>query len=169
MAYELKSVKAPRLAGLGLRIFANLIEWGFPGKLIIPQLLRDAGVTAFRRRSASEVPTLKPLVEVPTRATGVASKADLKRVGALKSKPTGFRFPTAADYVSAYKKGRTNPEDVARAISSAIRLSNDEALPLRASIQHDPDDLLAQGRFAAGKGRRHSDTDAASVRSAPDR
>ena len=53
MAYDLKSVKAPRLAGLGLRIFANLIEWGFPGKLIIPQLLRDAGVTAFRRKASN--------------------------------------------------------------------------------------------------------------------
>ena len=154
MAYDLKSVKAPRLAGLGLRIFANLIEWGFPGKLIIPQLLRDAGVTAFRRKASNEVPTLKPLVEVSVRTSGAASKAELKRIGALKAKPVGFRFPTASDYVSAYKKGRTNPEDVARAVSSAIRLSNDEALPLRAIIQHDPDDLLAQGRASAARWRR---------------
>ena len=145
MAYDLKSVKAPRLAGLGLRIFANLIEWGFPGKLIIPQLLRDAGVTAFRRKASNEVPTLKPLVEVSVRTSGAASKAELKRIGALKAKPVGFRFPTASDYVSAYKKGRTNPEDVARA---ALHLLPRRAEPV-AGIVAFSGRLLVPERLAA--------------------
>ena len=63
MAYDLKPVKVPKLRGLGLRLFTAMVESPIFRPMVLPSLLRNAGVIAFRKRSPQAAPTTYPLVK----------------------------------------------------------------------------------------------------------
>ena len=56
-SYDLKSVQLPRLAGSALNIFVNLLESGAGRSLLIPGLLKDAGIEQFRTTEVHGTPT----------------------------------------------------------------------------------------------------------------
>jgi hypothetical protein len=58
--YELQSVQLPRLTGLPLHALAWAMETRFRG-LLIPALLRKAGIHAFRKRRIDDYPTMHPV------------------------------------------------------------------------------------------------------------
>ena len=46
--YDLEPLKAPRTAGLALKVSTGLVETRFPGTMLANKLLADVGVERFR-------------------------------------------------------------------------------------------------------------------------
>ena len=154
MSYDLKSMKAPRLTGGGLRIFAALLERGPTRALIMPKLLKDAGIEGFRKDNPTQAPTLLPLVPPED---GVFAQTPLPvddQAGLLESlpKPAAANpklFPSVRDYRAAYAAKTTTPIEVAERAIAAIETSNAGAQPLRAIIASHADDIRKQAAASA--------------------
>lgn len=153
--YDLKSVKLPYLTGLPLRLFVALLESPLRG-LLVPSLLKNAGLTWLRKQSFDEPPTLFPLAFRGVLASE-SSSMDLSDLPAPPAEPgPGFRFTTAHDFAQAYRKGRADPVQVAQKILETMADSDAREPPLRAMMAVDRDDLLRQAeqsrrRLEAGK------------------
>ncbi len=165
--YDLQSLKAPRLAGLALRIFANLMERAPTRALILPKLLKDSGFEDFRADEPEEAPTVFPLVipDTPPQKYRELSAAQLTKIAkagaakpaANKRKPTfegEFVFPTTLDYHAAYKSKRISPVDVAGRLIAAIESSNAGDRPMRAIIQSKTEDILRQAEASAERWKK---------------
>ncbi len=155
MAYDLNRVKAPRSAGTLLKVLARVAETGVGGALLGGTLLNSAGIPAMRRAMADDTPW--PLgnprrVEAPAPQGATADVAALAGLDAGGA-PGSFAFATAADFVAAYRDGRTTPERVAEAVLTATRASSRLDPPQRAIITQDADDLRAQARASAARWR----------------
>lgn len=156
MPYDLTSVKVPRLAGAGLKLFAALME-GAAGKLLLPKLLRDAGIEAFRQREPEAAPTLLPVVPpdeiIPTYSV---QSSELTRVLALSGTGRGFQHASVKDYYEAYRNKTTTPVEVAERAITAVLQSNSSTPALRSIIKTDEADVRRQAlasaqRWAQGK------------------
>jgi Asp-tRNA(Asn)/Glu-tRNA(Gln) amidotransferase A subunit family amidase len=142
--YDLKSVKMPRLAGSMLKIFVKMLESKTIGKLLLPKLIRDAGIIDFRELKMTEFPTYFPHWG---NQIGKSSKLDLDS-WALAKRPSGkgFRFTTIRNYADAYSSSATTPEKIAGLALAAIEESNAGGSGLKAFISCQHDDVLAQAR-----------------------
>jgi hypothetical protein len=49
MGYDLVTARTPRLTGLALEVMAAALENPFTAALLVPRLLKDAGIHAFRQ------------------------------------------------------------------------------------------------------------------------
>ena len=150
--YDLKSVKLPRLAGKSLKAFVRLLDSRL-SPLLIPKLMKDAGITALREQVIDEPPTYYPF-----RSFEGSTANDKAKLPEIEDgvKPEGFRFASSADYVNAYKEGKITPVEVAERVIRAIEESNSAAPPLRAIIACYRDDVLKQAhesteRYREGK------------------
>jgi Asp-tRNA(Asn)/Glu-tRNA(Gln) amidotransferase A subunit family amidase len=147
--YDLKSVKLPRMAGKTLKAFVRLLD-SPAGTLIIPKLMKDAGIAALREMKIDESPTFFPFRDFDGKpAAGRPALPDIKE----NSKPEGFSFKTSADYVNAYREGKVSPIDVAERAVKAIEDSNAAAPPLRAIIASYKDDVMRQAEESAARYR----------------
>lgn len=152
--YDLKSVKLPYLSGAALRLFVKLVESPMQG-LLMPSLLRNAGVTAFRRRHYDEEPTFYPLYH----HFSSIEERDSFSADITKNKnadQNGFRFHTVQDYARAYREGHTTPTEAAHRFLKALDESEAADPPLRVFIAVYRDDVLKQAeqateRIKAGK------------------
>ncbi len=159
MSYDLKSVKAPRLAGYPLRVVVRMLENPASRPALLPQLLREAGIERFRGKDCPAPPTLYPEWPPGKRMRKGDADATLAAVDeAAYPETPGFRFATSADYARAYREGMTDPDEVAERVIAAIRKSNRRVKPLRAVIDCDEEDLREQAaaataRLRAGKAR----------------
>ncbi len=141
-AYDLKSVKLPRLAGKSLKVFVRLLDSGL-SPLLIPKLMKDAGITALREQKIDEPPTFYPYRSFK----GSPAKGEIKLPEFAESaKPEGFKFASSADYVNAYREGKTTPVEVAERVIRAIEESNSADPPLRAIIACRKDDVVRQAK-----------------------
>jgi hypothetical protein len=112
MSYDLKPVKAPKLKGLGLRLFTFLIESPFFRPLILPGLFKTTGVASFRKRVSAAAPTNYPLVKTskPTVQSSSALEVTETAVsGANQGAQSNFRFSSINDYAKAYRAGSVSP------------------------------------------------------------
>ena len=162
MAYNLKSVKAPKLRGLGLRFFTLLMERSFFRQFLLPGLLKNVGVVAFRKRRSLATPTFFPLVEPPepqeqktTTRHEVAEAVVAKEHGVESVR---FRFSSIADYATAYRDQKISPVEVGERIIATIESSNQLEPPLRAAIKSESEDIRRQAlesakRFDEGRPR----------------
>lgn len=161
MSYDLKSMKAPRLTGAGLRIFAALLERGPTRALIMPKLLKDAGIEGFRSDNATQAPTLLPLVAPEDGIFAKESLAVEKQTSVLERLPAAGganpkMFPTVRDYRAAYAAKTRTPSEIAERVIVAIEASNEGPQPLRAIIASRADDIRKQAaasteRWQSGK------------------
>lgn len=164
MAYDLKPVKAPKLKGLGLRLFTALLESRFFRPLLLPTLFKNTGLTGFRKIIADVEPTNTPLVrtgdakvrEAPAQEGAAAAEA----AAAVKneSRVSGFQFSSITDYATAYREQSLSPNEVADRVIAAVESSNEGDLPLRAIIKCESNDLRKQAaesseRLAQGRPR----------------
>lgn len=170
MAYDLKSVKAPRLAGAVLRIFAWLLEHAPTRALIMPKLLKDAGLNEFRADCPETAPTNLPFVlPEPAKGTGAKPAAPLptakqssilqkSAAKATKSKQAAPAseaiWPGVRDYRAAYAKKQITPVKVAEQVISAIESSNAGERPLRAIIASDSDEVRALAKASAARWKK---------------
>lgn len=161
MAYDLQSVKAPRVAGPMFRVVARLCESPLTGPLLGRKLLRDLGVGKLRASPPAETLPIGPpgLLAGPERVVvdgpATAGAADpLAAAAALARPPAGFPLETAADFTAAYQAGTSDPLRVAEAILAAVAASEAHDPPLRLLIAQDAADLRAQAAAAADRWRK---------------
>ena len=101
-SYELTSVKLPALSGLPLRIFTRLIEGPLAG-LLLPNLQKNFGLNAFRKRQFDDTPTLLPVsyskeIVPHYQAAVIHEWPEEKGI-------SDFHFATVNDYARAYREG----------------------------------------------------------------
>lgn len=158
MKYDLNHVHVPRMAGAGLSILASLLESPLTRWLLMPKLLKDGGVTDFRKQNPTEAPTLHPLGPLSTNANVPSMPTSPDTIQASVARD-GFHFASAADFARAYRNGSTTPTQVAERVLGAIEQAEQKQTPpLRAIIKSDRADLLAQAaesaeRLASGRAR----------------
>ena len=143
MAYDLIPMRAPRLAGSGLRAAVQLME-SPAGRLFAATLLESAGVTRLRKLPAEDpLPSGHPLFRYSApEPPKSAHEARLPERAPWKTH--GFQFETAADFLAAFREGRSTPEKVARRLIDAFAQTEAEATPMRILVAQDEKDVLAQ-------------------------
>jgi Asp-tRNA(Asn)/Glu-tRNA(Gln) amidotransferase A subunit family amidase len=156
VTYDLKPIEAPRLAGTALQLFTSALESPLTGWMLVPKLLKDAGFTAWRKRSFDAIPSVAPILpagsSLPEGAGG--PPPDLAALaGAEQPATTGFAFETAAQLARAYRDGTADPIAVAERALAAIDASEQRAPAMRLFISLDRDDVLTQARASA---QRHA-------------
>jgi Asp-tRNA(Asn)/Glu-tRNA(Gln) amidotransferase A subunit family amidase len=145
--YDLRTIDLPCLAGGKLRMLVNLLDSPLR-HLLMPRLLREAGIMRLRSKSFDEPPTHLPLHPGGTRQTEAMFISQNEWPGAPPQPETGFRFRTIHDYATAYREQVTTPEEVAASVLQAIAASNEASPPLRAVIAVNRDDILRQAEAA---------------------
>ncbi len=150
--YDLRSVDLPYLSGTPLKLFAFLLE-SPAGALLLPNLLKQAGVTWLRAQTFEDWPTFEPLAPA-------TAPAQAEHTIALEQWPTqrsianaGWRSPTAFGYARAYQEGLITPVQVAERILAAIETFDSQEPPLRAFIEIDVEEVLRQAQASAQRWR----------------
>jgi Asp-tRNA(Asn)/Glu-tRNA(Gln) amidotransferase A subunit family amidase len=179
VTYDLKPIRAPRLAGNALHAFTWLLENGAARSLLAPKLLEDAGIGAFRRRHLEEAPMPLPEIQ-PERwaAAGVPAGGGSEGAGRSRGSVTGsitasapsplhalaavspaasappdgsFHFETIAEFGTAYRDGGAEPQQVAERLLAAVDASERQSPAMRILVACDREDVMRQ---AAGSSAR---------------
>ena len=153
MAYDLKSIAAPRLSGRALQLFAAAMENAASGPLLISKLYEDTGVNALRAARVQESPSVAPslprLGSMELAREKAVSVDELWDIFEVAPERRGFVFESAADFVKAYLSGKASPAHVAERVIEAIAQSNAGDRPLRAVIASQAEDIRAQAAQSA--------------------
>jgi len=169
--YNLKSIRIPRTSGRALKILAFLLRTPGTRSLLIPVLLRQAGIQRLRKYQVEDEPLMHPVHLSDNKITSSVAKKSikqffdsfekkkvsdpvLKNVGA--GKKSLFNPETAFDFHQAYLDGKTSPVDVAMRLLDIIRSIEESAVPLRPYIAWEERELMKQAnasaeRFSKGK------------------
>jgi Asp-tRNA(Asn)/Glu-tRNA(Gln) amidotransferase A subunit family amidase len=151
-AYELKSVKLPRLAGSSLSAFTRMMENPATRGLLLGNLLNNGGITHFRSLDLDSPPTFLP--QYPwtgesASASAAASEIQTQLVDRWHTAPPGFTFATTLDYARAYREGETSPQEVALRVLDSIEATQNHQPGMNIFIAWKRDDILAQAEAAA--------------------
>ncbi len=138
--YDLKSVKLPRIAGLMLKVMCNLLENSTTASLLAPSLLKDAGITAFRKLELSEPPTFLPLYSETSSTPFSVEPLPLPQ----HHLPGKFQFASISNFSRQYQSGEISPTMIAERYLSAVEQSNKARPALRAIIDVKPEDIRRQ-------------------------
>ena len=145
--YDLRAMDLPPLTGAKLRLAVTLLD--SPVRhLLMPRLLREAGVTWLRSQGFDEAPTgapLHPAGSPGSEITGAPPDCSTGTPG------EGFRYSTVQDYARAYRESTATPGEVAERVWQAIEAGNAAGPPLRAVIAAERDDLLRQAAASASR------------------
>ena len=109
MPYDLQTIKAPRLTGNALAAAPTLLENALTRAAAIPQMIKQTGLEAYRARAFTDSPTVAPRLPRSTYPGATeGAPVDLAHFSGPQAAPAkGFAFASAADYVQAYKDGKT--------------------------------------------------------------
>lgn len=156
MSYQRNPVKAPKLKGFLLQVFTALIESRISRAILLPGLLRNTGLTAFRKHQPKGVAANLPLVcgQQSTSAHDYQGIALANELAANKPRSdressSSFRFVTVIDYARAYREKRRSPEDTGRQVVEAIEASLRSDPPLGGVIKYDVDEIQKQAAESA--------------------
>ncbi|XVE83418.1 hypothetical protein DITRI_Ditri16bG0087300 [Diplodiscus trichospermus] len=156
-------VKAPRLTGFLLKIFAWLLETRIIGTFMLCILKRDNQIYKLITNATLE----EPPVFVPSHPFIDLNEQEVKEIDSDASppervqqavkclpvtldkslddlKPICFRRWTIADYSRAYSSGAITPRKVAEQFIDAVRKSSSPPMPLSFFINYDAEDILRQ-------------------------
>lgn len=149
MAYDLKSLRVPRLWGIPLKTLVTLLENGYSRKILENPLIKEAGVDKLRDLVLEDAPIMTP--KYPKgRSMSAANARETLEI--FDSQPfyevgqPGFRFQSVFDFAKAYRNGSTTPVAVAEQVIAAIKASNEGKMPLRAIINSSEQDILNQAK-----------------------
>ncbi len=157
--YDLKDVVVPVLFGWKFSLVTWLSYTRIGRLLLVPWLLRSAGVDRMRSYYIPEKPTYYPNPAKPP-MTRDNSRANIAKIVELVEREISdghtedFHFPSVADFVRAYRCGNVTPSDVAMTVLEAIANSDRATPPLRAIVQSNRDVVLA---MAAASTQRWKD------------
>ncbi|KAK8965846.1 Fatty acid amide hydrolase [Platanthera guangdongensis] len=157
--YTHANVKAPRVAGLLVKIFVWILELWTVGPAVVYILLKDNLVhklvsfaevpeSPMFRTSHSvedlqehEVTCVDPYLTPPERVKEAVNCLPESLETALL---TGFKRWTIQDFSTAYNLGETSPIKVAKRFLSALEESSVPPLKMAFFISYDADDILRQ-------------------------
>ncbi len=143
MTYDLKTANAPRMTGFALEAAALALENPATGHLIGQKLLKDLGILDLRFADLHEAPSVGPSLPRPASLEAAeAPRIDLEDLVRPARKTSGFAFESAADFVAAYREGRSDPVKVGERFLEAAQRLDTGARPLRAFIERNTDRLL---------------------------
>ena len=148
MAYDLQPVKAPRLAGIILKLFANLTESKWTRWLLLPELYKAAGIPKLRDMKVAEPTGVHPF-NIPTRRQKEMKPIATSELDYFLNNPSQGEGPTITDYARAYRSGETTPVTVAEKAIKAMVSSNDESPPLNAFTFFEDEEVRAQAKSSA--------------------
>jgi Asp-tRNA(Asn)/Glu-tRNA(Gln) amidotransferase A subunit family amidase len=159
MAYELKTISAPRAAGPLLRAFVAAVEGPLTGSILGGQLLASAGIPALRGAEATDAFTGRPppaelFGAVGGAVAGGGGSDPLAGLPEAAGQLEGDVPETAADFVAAYREGRLTPEQVATRVLEHGRAADRLDPPMRIFIAQDEGDLMGQARESAARWSR---------------
>ncbi|XP_068311448.1 fatty acid amide hydrolase-like isoform X2 [Pyrus communis] len=163
--YLRANVKAPRVAGFLVKVFAWFLESRIFGTLILYILKRDNLI----HKLVSNAEMEEAPVYVPIHPFDDEEEQDVKQVGADLSPPelvqqateclpqslgksqktfnglnTSFRYWTISDYSRAYTSGDVTPRTVVERLIAAIRESSTPSFQMSFFINYDAEDILKQ-------------------------
>ncbi|MDC0077884.1 amidase [Deltaproteobacteria bacterium] len=167
--YNLKSISIPRTSGRTLKILVRLLRTPGIRLLLIPLLLKQAGLTSLRKSKVKDFPVMEPIHPVESKITSVAAKKSIKEfIDSTQNKrqtPTDektgsaakqslFQPETAADFHRAYLEEKTTPVDVAMRLLDIVRSIEESAVPLRPFIAWEERELMQQARASTERYER---------------
>eukprot|EP00053_Salpingoeca_punica_P011646 m.103822 g.103822 ORF g.103822 m.103822 type:complete len:624 (+) comp15730_c0_seq5:38-1909(+) len=154
-SYNLTPLDAPRMAGLSLTIFANVLRVPVIGPAIVTLLMRKNKFAEVRSAAAKlkkHAPLFYPvplydhhLYEEHDQLAQAFHITDLGAEPVMRATAAdSFAHWTSQDYIQAYRRGDVTPTDVARALIAAVATTNAGAKPLNAISELNERDLLEQ-------------------------
>jgi len=169
--YNLRSIKIPRTSGRTLKILAYLLRTPGIRSLLIPVLLRQAGIQRLRKCQIEDEPIMHPVHPSNNKISATVAKKTIIQFfdsfdnnessdNALKStvseKKNLFHPETAFDFHQVYLEGKISPVDVAMRLMDIVRSIEESAVPLRPYIAWEERELMKQAnasaeRFSNGK------------------
>lgn len=151
--YDLKSIRLPRMAGLPLKLFVELVENPATSGLLVRKMLETGGISRLRRMVVDEPPTYRPHApcDGPLAPAAPLDLAPFLRTSREPLSDSGQ--PAVRDYESAYLSGRVTPVEVAERVIEAIGDSNARPPGLRAVVACLQEDVMAQARASARRFR----------------
>jgi len=148
--YDLKSFDFPVVTGLPFKIFTYLTYTRFGKYILGPKIVKSSNLDRMSLVYIPESPTFLPIPNLYTTFEdhSAANKKILQEcmeeeIRNKLDEGSGFHLPTIADYVRAYRSGKTKPSEVAVAVLDAITDSDRRNPPLRAVVQSDREAVLA--------------------------
>lgn len=145
-SYDLKSLNLPKLYGQTLKLFAGAVNNRLSQPLLMGNLLENGGIPKLRRLKFEEEPTFFPLVIADEKAAGPAETPQYAPADAPR-----MPFRTAREYAAAYRSGQISPQEVGRRVSDAIQESDRGAIPLRAFVASQREDIQRQAEESAAR------------------
>ena len=167
--YNLKSISIPRTSGRTLKILVSLLRTPGIRLLLIPLLLKQAGLASLRKSKVKDYPVMEPIHPVESKITSAAAKKSIKEfLDSVKNKPQAvlagkklnltkqslFQPETAADFHRAYLEGKTTPVDVAMRLLDIVRSIEESAVPLRPFIAWEERELMQQAKASTERYER---------------
>jgi len=149
MAYDLSSLKLPKLYGKVLRVFANLTGSTLTRPLLIGSLLENGGIPKLRKIKFDEEPTYYPLSFAHTIAAGPMELP--QNVEVEPSSREILPYSGVRDFANGYRIGSLTPLQVAEKVIQAIEASKNTNPPLNAFSASYSEDIRKQ---AAESGER---------------
>lgn len=153
MAYDLKSLKAPRAAGGLLRALVKVLETPGAGGVVTDKLLADSGFLAFRELPATRpLDASAPIFEHGQERAPADWRASLDPVlETLPDARRGFLMETSTDFVSAYRSGALDVTAVAERAIEIGRACEQHSPPMRILIAQREDDVRRQAEASAAR------------------
>eukprot|EP00898_Chlorokybus_atmophyticus_P005129 jgi/Chlat1/5617/Chrsp369S05408 len=157
--YNLNRIRAPRMAGLPLRLFAICLEFAPFRWLLLPKLLRDSGVPqVLEDVEVPERPTFEPIwpadIQVEPATSSVegvfAPKSRMSAAMAClnsntaSAKDGGFHLPAVREFAHAFSNRITTPSEVADRILAFISDTERCHPPMHFFISVNEEDVRKQ-------------------------
>ncbi len=157
--YNMKDMKAPRVAGFIFKILIWLAYTRVGRYFLIPTIKRNSNLHALDGLYIPDEPIMYPTPLVnPSKEDH--SQANEQRIKKFLDQEINdghtedFHFPSVADFVRAYRCGDVTPSDVAMTVLEAIANSDRATPSLRAIVQSNRNVVLA---MAAASTQRWKD------------
>jgi len=143
MAYDLSSLKLPKLYGKALTLFAKVTGSKVTRPLLIGSLLENGGIPKLRKLKFKEEPTYFPLVFPDSRALG---PMETPHTAPGPDATPRDKLPQSRirDYALRYRDGSLTPLQVAEQVVQDINKSKTTNPPLNAFSASYPEDILRQ-------------------------
>ena len=167
--YNLKSISIPRTSGRTLKLLVSLLRTPGIRLLLIPLLLKQAGLSSLRKSKVKDYPVMEPNHPVENKITSAAAKKSIKEfIDSIEKKQQSvtdekklnsakqslFQPETAADFHRAFLEGKTTPVDVAMRLLDIVRSIEESAVPLRPFIAWEESELMQQAKASSERYER---------------
>ncbi len=144
VAYELSSLNLPRLKGTLLNAFAAALDNDLSRPVLMPNMLKEAGVPQLRALKLSEAPTNYPLLKAMEKVP--APKGSILEEASTNTSNTPFT--SAYQLRAGYLEQKLRPSDVVEKILSALKADAQHPQAINAFIKQNEGEIRAMAAAA---------------------